>query len=100
MVFRELDGVLDRSLLISLMIPFVKRHDVREFAHRHFTDQTPIFSGEWLLFLLPALTSETHVEVEAFATFHFAIAAQLRANLLLELGPASVRTSDRLLISM
>ncbi|VDK37673.1 unnamed protein product [Taenia asiatica] len=93
---RELDGVLDRSLLISLMIPFVKRHDVREFAQRHFTDQTPIFSGDWLLFLLPALTSETHVEVEAFAAFHFAIASQLKASLLLELGPASARVESAL----
>ncbi|KAL5108471.1 NAD hydrolase sarm1 [Taenia crassiceps] len=93
---QELDGVLDRSLLISLIIPFVKRHDVREFAHRHFNDQTPIFSGDWLLFLLPALTSETHVEIEAFAAFHFAIAAQLKANLLLELGPASARVESAL----
>ncbi|VDM33469.1 unnamed protein product [Hydatigera taeniaeformis] len=92
---RELDGVLDRSLLMSLMIPFVKRHDVREFAHQHFTEQTPIFSGDWLLFLLPALTSETHGEVEAFATFHFAIAAQLKANLLLELGPSSTLFSSQ-----
>lgn len=73
------------------MIPFVKRHDVREFASRNFTDQTPIFSEDWLTFILPALTSESRVEVQAFAAFHFAIAAQLRANLIKELAPANVR---------
>lgn len=93
---RELDGVLDRSLLMSLMIPFVKRHDVRDFARRHFTDQTTIFSGDWLLFLLPALTSETYVEVEAFAAFHFAIAAHLKPDILLELGPGSARVESAL----
>ncbi|EUB59183.1 Sterile alpha and TIR motif-containing protein [Echinococcus granulosus] len=92
----ELDGVLDRSLLMSLMIPFVKRHDVRDFARRHFTDQTTIFSGDWLLFLLPALTSETYVEVEAFAAFHFAIAAHLKPDILLELGPGSARVESAL----
>ncbi|CDS43179.1 sterile alpha and tir motif containing protein [Echinococcus multilocularis] len=93
---RELDGVLDRSLLMSLMIPFVKRHDVRDFSRRHFTDQTTIFSGDWLLFLLPALTSETYVEVEAFAAFHFAIAAHLKPDILLELGPGSARVESAL----
>ncbi|KAM3184211.1 hypothetical protein ACTXT7_008827 [Hymenolepis weldensis] len=99
-VQRELDAVLDRSQLISLMIPFVKRHDVREFASRNFTDQTPIFSEDWLIFILPALTSESRVEVQAFAAFHFAIAAQLRTNLIEELAPASKAKIESALVKV
>ncbi|KAM7535615.1 hypothetical protein Aperf_G00000100490 [Anoplocephala perfoliata] len=97
---RELDAVLDRSQLLSLIIPFVKRQDVREFAARNFTDQTPIFSEDWLLYILPALTSESRVEVQAFAAFHFAIAAQLKDNLIQELSPASKAKIESALVKV
>nr|CDS30674.1 sterile alpha and tir motif containing protein [Hymenolepis microstoma] len=97
---QELDAVLDRSELISLMIQFVKRHDVREFASHHFSDQTAIFSEDWLTFILPALTTESRLEIQAFAAFHFAIAAQLRANLLKELAPANKSMIETALVKV
>uniref|UniRef100_A0A5K3F208 ADP-ribosyl cyclase/cyclic ADP-ribose hydrolase n=1 Tax=Mesocestoides corti TaxID=53468 RepID=A0A5K3F208_MESCO len=97
---RDLDAVLERSQLIGLVIPFVKKHNAVEFASRNFTDQTPIFSEDWLLFILPALTSDSHVEAQAFAAFHFAIAAILTPSTLQELAPANRASIESALVKV
>ena len=58
------------------MMPFIERQDVNKFA-RHFTGQSHVFSEAWLLSLLKALGAASHVAVQAFAAFHFALAANL-----------------------
>ncbi len=92
--------MLDGSELMGVLINFVRNHDPREFARANFTEQSPVFSIAWLMRLEKALSAEAHPEAQAFAAFHFAMAAQLSNNFLQLLESAKENTSPtRLFVS-